>query len=345
MLRKVLGVIVITGFVGIGMVLGFMFRHNQSAGTVLGATTVTPFWVQKTLLVGGNDRHILVAWDGNTDPALVAEFSGRSVVTAAVSTDAKTAIVVTQEKGKNILWQVGEQNIPTVLASVDGVVQHPAFAANSRFLTFLQQRTGNSTELDVLDLQQRSITRITEVAQNFVWLPESRALVSFSNDGTIQYHEMNLDGSFFPAQTLTKSLSTVGVLADGRRLVYVTSSDTGLQLVTYDLITKEQRLVAPLADLALSDLQGLLQLIVAPGADHALLFLPKPTQDSVLADVDLRAGTLVVTQIQAHAAQWISPKQALLEETKDGQPQLTLYSQQSHTEQTLHTSIQTGLVP
>lgn len=90
------------------------------------------------------------------------------------------------------------------------------------------------------------MVQVSADAEHAEWIEQPLAVVSVDARGQIWYHAVQLDGRVDPPQYLTSAASDIAVAPGRPELYFATKTDDGFTLRSFSLITREQRLIAPL---------------------------------------------------------------------------------------------------
>ncbi len=316
MVRRILtvfgGVLIMAA--GGGLWVGLQhLKTLQSPGTVLGEqTTISAFWQGKHLLLTGSGNDQLIAWDAAAGLRPVSGLRG-PVVAAAQSTDGKILVAVHRAGDTKTLWVYEEGENPRFLFATIGDVSNVQFSERGTMVSYQESRPEFSgVSLYLADLRNGEIQRVTTNTLASTWYGKGEAVLSLDTHQQVWYHPLQLSGRLGPPELLISSLSTPAVLKSSGDLVFVQKELDGVTVKTFNLATREQRL---LGLVPVQPFDGVADLLVAPSGAQALFRTPPAAgqQNGDVWLVNLQSGAATKLPFPTRYAIWESDDAVLFE--------------------------------
>lgn len=309
-------------------------------GSVAGASVVSEnFWSGSIPYLRLADEQEgaagrLFFWDAVNGTQELSVAGGLLVYAAAGSADGRSLLVAAADGTQTALWLYQESEVPKFLAAVDGKVVRVDFAPGGRFASvLLLHSSASAPEVDLLDTTTERLSRVFPVALHAAWLTRTLGLVGVSPDGTLLYATLRSDGAADVVVLPVVAQSNVAVQPATDTLYFVSGTEERHVVAAYDLVRREQSVIAQLTE---SAEQYQLSLNAA-GTDLAVRPEGAATPLSI---VTLASGSVVALHVLSGPVVWVNGAQLLMEQSAAGITTLALFSEK---EQKTHIVVAEGM--
>ncbi|MFH1171030.1 MAG: hypothetical protein V1778_00635 [bacterium] len=307
--------------------VAYVTLQSPHHGDILGEETGWPaFWRSGELFFVGGEHPTLKVLDLSgiaADAPIGGVPDARQV---AVSRDHSLMILVSHDGSQDVFWRFAEEQAPVPIAATRGEVKEIAFSASAKTLFFLAAWEGETRQhLLLLNTESGSLMNVSTDAASATWIDSPSALLSVDSRGKIWYHALRLSGET-ESPSFIGDASSVLIPEQGKAaFLFVGKTDKEYALRSYNLATKEQRLLAPLPSIP----EGRSFLLRAsPSGKNLLVLIPTVTEkeNCSLALVSTETGAVSMLAAQARDVRWRDDGQFLYERMSAGLPQVWTYA-------------------